>query len=382
MRKCGAIFFVVTAVITLQTIILVLNNLGTRFSNSLPREKPSKVHLLILSTWRAGSSLVGQIFNQNPDVFYLKEPAWHVWNTMPHNNAHVLHMAVRDLIRSVFKCDMSVLDVYMQNRSYVSNLFQWSSSRALCLPPACNTFSRKKIVTDYNCKKYCAKSPFSKVEQSCNAYSHIVLQEVRIFDLKVLYPLLKDPSLNLKILHLVRDPRAVAKSRIQTFRALAVDNGIVLNRNGTKINDTKFLALHEICQSHANMYKMATDDPPLFLNGRYMMVRYEDLVQDPLGKVQEIYKFANLEMTEKLSEWICNVTHGQGLPTRKEAFKITSRNALNVSQAWRTMLPFQIVTKIQDICKDAMNTFQYQFMKSETQQRDLSEDFVLPRTKH
>ncbi|XP_018410886.1 PREDICTED: carbohydrate sulfotransferase 5-like [Nanorana parkeri] len=345
------------------------------------REK-EKVHLLILSTWRSGSSLVGQLFSQHPNVFYLMEPAWHVWKTMSYSSGDVLHMAVRDLVRSVFKCDMSVFDAYANSNMKVSDLFLWYSSRALCAPPACDYFSHDEMVNVTACRQLCRNVSIGKAEEACSRYSHIVVKEVRFFNLRVLYPLLKDPSLNLKILHLVRDPRAVAKSRRQTLTSLAVDNGIVLNTKGTKNSDARFLVLRKICQSHANMYKMAIDDPPEFLKGRYMMVRYEDLVRDPLREVQEMYKFANLGMTDKLGDWIHNITHGQGPPKRNEAFEITPRDALNVSQAWRSVLPFQIVRQIQGVCKDAMNTFRYQFMKSETQQRDLSEDFILPRTEH
>ena len=33
--------------------------------------KPPHMHVLVLSSWRSGSSFVGQLFGQHPDVFYL-----------------------------------------------------------------------------------------------------------------------------------------------------------------------------------------------------------------------------------------------------------------------------------------------------------------------
>ncbi|KAK9392569.1 carbohydrate sulfotransferase 5-like [Crotalus adamanteus] len=222
-------------------------------------EKPAQVHILILSSWRSGSSFVGQLFSQHPNVFYLMEPAWHVWATMYQNSAKVLHMAVRDLIRSVFKCDMSVFDAYLpwkRNRN-LSDLFQWAVSRALCTIPACEFFQRSDITGESACKTVCGKYPFSKVEEACKTYSHVVLKEVRFFDLKVLYPLLADPSLNLKIIHLVRDPRAVLKSREQSVKALARDNGIILGINSSRVDDTGFKVLQEICRSHIQIYETA-----------------------------------------------------------------------------------------------------------------------------
>ncbi|XP_075440052.1 carbohydrate sulfotransferase 5-like isoform X2 [Ascaphus truei] len=369
----------VAAFILLQAIFLVL--MVSRHNVFLPNseEKAEKVHLLILSSWRSGSSFVGQLFSQHPDVFYLMEPAWHVWVSMSHNSAQVLHMAVRDLVRSVFLCDMSVFDAYMPNKRNVSDLFQWSSSRALCSSPVCDFFTQDDITNEKTCKILCGKYSFNKVEQACQKYSHVVLKEVRFFDLKVLYPLLNDPSLNLKILHLVRDPRAVAKSREEAAKALARDNGIVLNTNGTKVDDSKYEVMREICRSHVQIYETAVHKTPSFLKGRYMLVRYEDVVRDPVKEISEMYRFANLKVTNKLQGWIYNITHGQGPGGKREAFQITSRNAVNVSQAWRNVLSFQKIKKIQDVCKGAMNMLGYQLTDSEKEQKDLSMDFVLPR---
>ncbi|KAM4602322.1 carbohydrate sulfotransferase 5-like [Discoglossus pictus] len=372
----------VAAFIGIQIILLVLlysQHIGFQSNND---EKAGKVHILIISSWRSGSSFVGQVFSQHPDVFYLMEPAWHVWVTMYQNSASVLRMAVRDLVRSVFQCDMSVFDAYIRENSNVSDIFQWATSRALCSYPACNAFTGDHITNEMECKTLCGKYPLSKAEEACKIYSHIVLKEVRFFDLKVLYPLLNDPSLNLKIIHLVRDPRAVVKSREQAVKALARDNGIVLNTNGTKVDDKNYEVMRGICRSHVQIYETASHKAPKFLKDRYMLVRYEDMVRDPLREITEMYKFANLKLTNKLENWIYNITHGEGPGKRKEAFKITSRDAINVSQAWRNILSFEKIKKIQEVCKGAMDLLGYQFIDSEKEQKDLSMDVVLPRRQY
>ncbi|KAM8945972.1 carbohydrate sulfotransferase 5-like [Pelodytes ibericus] len=373
---------VAAAFLVVQTVFLLL--LYSRQNGVLTNseEKSGKVHVLILSSWRSGSSFIGQLFSQHPDVFYLMEPAWHVWVSMYQNSAHVLHMAVRDLIRSVFLCDMSVYDAYMPQERNISALFQWAVSRALCSSPVCNNYVHDGITNELSCRKVCANNPFSRIEEVCKTHSHVVLKEVRFFDLKVLYPLLADPSLNLKIIHLVRDPRAVARSRERTVKALARDNGIVLNTNGTKVDDSKYLVMKQICRSHVQMYETASFKAPSFLKDRYMLVRYEDVVNDPVREITEMYNFAKLKLTPKLQGWIYNITHGQGPGQRKEAFKITSRNAVNVSQAWRTSLSFKKVNEIQNVCKSAMNILGYRIIDSEQEQNDLSYDVVLPRRQY
>ncbi|XP_010018991.1 PREDICTED: carbohydrate sulfotransferase 4 [Nestor notabilis] len=344
-------------------------------SNNVPAErKPSSVHILILSSWRSGSSFVGQLFSQHPSVFYLMEPAWHVWVTMYQNSAKVLHMAVRDLVRSVFLCDMSVFDAYMSSQKKKSDLFQWETSRALCSPPACDLFSRTDIIAAGNCRTICAKSPFSKVEEACKTYSHVVIKEVRFFDLKVLYPLLTDPSLNLKIIHLVRDPRAVFRSRENTVADLKRDSNIVVGSERTKGEMGPYNTMQVICKSHVEIYKAGSRAVPSFLKDRYLLVRYEDIVRDPLARTAQMYRFAELHFTPELQKWVHNITHGKG--HGGQAFDIGSRDALKVSQAWRKTLPFQKIEKVQRVCKDAMDLLGYQLIQSEEQQKNMSLDLL------
>ncbi|KAJ7311814.1 hypothetical protein JRQ81_006124 [Phrynocephalus forsythii] len=372
----------VAILLAIQTGFLLFMYAHHGSFSSPSAEKPTRVHVLIVSSWRSGSSFVGQLFSQHPDVFYLMEPAWHVWATMHQNGARALHMAVRDLVRSVFKCDMSVFDAYLPWKRNLSDLFQWAVSRALCTKPACEYFERTEMTSESSCKTLCGKYPFSKVEEACKTYSHVVLKEVRFFDLRVLYPLLTDPTLNLKIIHLVRDPRAVVKSREQSMKALSRDNGIVLNTNGTKVDDSQYKVMQEICRSHVQIYETATLKPPDFLKGRYLMIRFEDLVRDPLAEISAMYRFTDLRLTGKLESWVYNITHGQGPSQRREAFQITSRDAVNVSQAWRNVLPFRKVKEVQEVCKGALNILGYQLVDSEKEQKDLSVELVMPHRRN
>ncbi|XP_075621366.1 carbohydrate sulfotransferase 4 isoform X1 [Balearica regulorum gibbericeps] len=344
-------------------------------SNNAPmEEKLSPVHILILSSWRSGSSFTGQIFSQHPSVFYLMEPAWHVWVKMYQNTAEVLHMAVRDLVRSVFLCDMSVFDAYMSSQKKKSDLFQWETSRALCSPPACDSFSRSDIITAGNCRTICGKYPFSKVEEACKTYSHVAIKEVRFFDLKVLYPLLTDPSLNLKIIHLVRDPRAVFRSRENTMADLKRDSNIVVGSQRMKGEMAPYNTMEVICKSHVEIYKAGSQAIASFLKDRYLLVRYEDIVRDPLARAAQMYRFAELHFTPELQRWVHNITHGKGQGA--QAFDIGSRDALRVSQAWRKTLPFQKIEKVQNVCKDAMDLLGYRLVHSEEEQKNMSLDLL------
>ncbi|KAM6223793.1 carbohydrate sulfotransferase 4 [Rhynchocyon petersi] len=344
---------------------------------SLPlEEEPKPVHVLVLSSWRSGSSFVGQVFGQHPDVFYLMEPAWHVWMSFPESTAVKLHMAVRDLVRSIFQCDMSVFDAYMQpGPRRQSSLFQWQTSRALCSPPACSIAPEDRILSQDHCRVLCNQQPFEMVEKACRSHSHVVLKEVRFFNLKSLYPLLRDPSLNLYIVHLVRDPRAVFSSREHTMWELMTDSRIVLGERWQRVQqaDRPYQVMQTICESHREIFE-ATQHLPKALQQRYLLVRYEDLVQSPQDQTRRMYDFVGLKFLPWLQTWVQNITQGKGMGTH--AFHTDSRNALNVSQAWRWILPFQKVTQLQKVCSDAMDLLGYRQVKSEHEQRNLSLDIL------
>ncbi|NXU48147.1 CHST4 sulfotransferase, partial [Turnix velox] len=363
--------------LTVLSFLLIHFHFPHCSSNVPTEEKSSQVHILVLSSWRSGSSFTGQLFSQHPNVFYLMEPAWHVWMRMYHNSATVLQMAVRDLLRSVFLCDMSVFDAYMSTQRKMSDLFQWETSRALCSPPACESFSRTDIITSGDCKTMCSKLPFSKVEEACKTYSHVVVKEVRFFDLKVLYPLLTDPSLNLKIIHLVRDPRAVFRSRENTVSELKYDTNIVMRTVKTTAEMQPYDTMQIICQSQAEMYRLGSQAPPDFLKDRYLMVRYEDIVRDPLAEAAELYRFAELDFTPELQRWVHNITHGKGQGER--TFVIGSRDAMTVSQAWRKSLSFQKIQKVQNVCKNAMDLLGYRLLRSEKEQKNMMLDLLFPK---
>ncbi|XP_054435003.1 LOW QUALITY PROTEIN: carbohydrate sulfotransferase 4 [Pteronotus mesoamericanus] len=346
------------------------------FNSPSSKERLKTTHVLVLSSWRSGSSLVGQLFGQHPDVFYLMEPAWHIWMTFTQSTPWRLHMAVRDLIRAIFLCDMSVFDAYMEPGPRTqSSLFQWETSRALCSPPACDIFPRDVIIPQAHCKILCSKQPFGVVEKACRSYSHVVLKEVRFFNLQVLYPLLRDPSLNLHIVHLVRDPRAVFHSREHTREHLMIDNQIVMRQEQQKLkeDDQSYYVLQAICQSQLEIYN-AAQTLPKALRRHYLLMRYEDLVRDPLAQTARMYEYAGLKFLPHLRTWVHNITRGKGIGTH--AFLTDSRDALKISEAWRLSLPYGKVSQLQKVCGDIMKVLGYHLVKSEQEQRNLSLDLL------
>ncbi|XP_062856999.1 carbohydrate sulfotransferase 6 [Trichomycterus rosablanca] len=366
----------VPAVATLLFVVvlfIVWTNFPTPSPSDLCPSPEDKVHVLLLSSWRSGSSFLGQVFNQHPSVFYLMEPAWHVWTWLRRPSARSLRMAVRDLMHRVFHCDLGVMDSYMPPHYNTSHLFMWSRSQALCSAPLCPLSQGRQATWNKDCETRCSSISMNLAGKVCRTYSHVVLKEVRFFELESLYPLLQDPTLDLRILHLVRDPRAVYRSRMKSVNALEYDSSFVLETQKSLKPDDQKLVMQEVCRSHIRIHKTATEKAPAFLKGRYKLVRYEDIVEDPLTAIKDIYDFTGLEMTETLEKWIYRITHGKGMGS---AFQITERSATDVSQAWRKSLAFTEVQKVQEVCRSAMSLLGYRLVHSEDEQKLLDLDLT------
>ncbi|KAM9323851.1 carbohydrate sulfotransferase 4-like [Gastrophryne carolinensis] len=337
------------------------------FSSGL-QKKP--VHLLVVSSWRSGSSFLGQIFNHHNDVFYIFEPGHSVWMKLYGESSELLHYPVRDLLRSLFTCDVSPLRHYFRNGGdSIGNLGFFAETRALCTPPICSAFVPGEGYDRLNCYHRCKNTPLDKMAEACRAHSHIVMKTVRILDLSVLLPLFQDPDLDLRILHLVRDPRAVALSR-KSFD-LDIENRIVLKNEGEK-NITTNRVMKKICKSQVDINNVAR--VALALRGRYMAIRHEDLASEPLESIKKIYNFADLSISKDLDQWVYNITHNE--VEGKHGVMTFSRDSSKVVQRWRTALDFRDVQEIQENCKEAMDLFGYLPAKSQAVQRNLNESFV------
>ncbi|XP_012723099.3 carbohydrate sulfotransferase 5-like [Fundulus heteroclitus] len=372
---CSVNLNTIIALVILQGAAVVL--FYEWYASISPRHSASpdgKVHVLLLSSWRSGSSFLGQVFSQHPSVFYLMEPAWHVWTKNPKSSAGALRVAVRDLLWSLYKCDYSLMKSYQPENPSLSNLFMWTQSRALCSPPACPV----KSANESHCRQMCHSRTLKKAEESCQTHTHVVLKETRFFELESLYPLLQDPNLDLRVVHLVRDPRAVIRSREASAYGLNTGSTIVLEQRNVSAAERQYEVIQEVCRSHLNIYERGIFNPPPFLEDRYKLVRYEDIVRNPTTELNDIYEFVGLQMTSEVEEWIHKMTHGKGNGGSNGAFQITSRNATKVSQAWRTVLQHNTVKRIQKVCKGAMLLLGYRTVDSEEEQKRLDIDLLVP----
>uniref|UniRef100_A0A7M4DUV6 Sulfotransferase n=1 Tax=Crocodylus porosus TaxID=8502 RepID=A0A7M4DUV6_CROPO len=345
-----------------------------------PPAAPGQRQLVyVFTTWRSGSSFFGELFNQNPDVFFLYEPVWHVWQKLYPGDAVSLQGAARDMLGALYRCDLSVFQLYSTagtGRNLTTlGIFGAATNKVICSAPLCPAYRKDVVglVDDKVCKK-CPPQRLGLLQEQCRQYRTLVIKGVRVFDLAVLAPLLHDPALRLKVIHLVRDPRAVASSRIKSRHGLIRESLQVEGGGGGGGSDYHALgAMEVICSSMARTLQTALH-PPDWLQGNYLAVRYEDLVVDPIKTLRQVYSFVNLVVSPEMEKFALNMTSGPGYSSKP--FVVSARNATQALSAWRTALTYQQIKQIEEYCHQPMAVLGYERVSSPEEVKDLSKTLL------
>ncbi|XP_006835930.1 PREDICTED: carbohydrate sulfotransferase 3 [Chrysochloris asiatica] len=335
------------------------------------KSPPAKVawprrHVLLMATTRTGSSFVGEFFNQQGNIFYLFEPLWHVERTVTFEsggaNAAGSALVYRDVLKQLFLCDLYILEHFINplpEQHLTPFMFRRGSSRSLCEEPVCTPFV-KKVFEKYHCKdRRCGPLNVTLAAEACRRKEHMALKAVRIRQLEFLQPLAEDPRLDLRIIQLVRDPRAVLASRIVAFAGKYETWKKWLTQGQDRLSEEEVQRLRGNCENIRLSAELGLRQPS-WLRGRYLLVRYEDVARWPLQKAREMYRFAGIPLTPQVEDWIQKNTQaasdGSGIYS-------TQKNSSEQFEKWRFSMPFKLAQVVQSACGPAMRLFGYKLVQ-------------------
>ena len=338
---------------------------------------------------RSGSSFVGQLFNQHSDVFYLFEPLYHVDRTLitPLSDSkdidvqRVMLGASRDLLRSLWDCDLYFLETYIKPQSVnhtTDNLFRRGASKALCSPPVCKAFSpgMANIEEGVCTKKYGLLNVTLAVD-SCRDRHYIAFKTVRIPEINDLRGLVEDPRLNLKIIQLFRDPRGILSSRLDTFKE-TFRLWRIWRATGRKPYKLDLSQQKSLCEDLLNTISTGLSRPD-WLKGKYMLVRYEDVARNPIQKTKEIFEFVGMSLDKNVVNWIKKNTMVSNKLSTKNTFG-TKRDSAANAESWRLKVTFEMVKYTQNICQQVLHQLGYKDVNSSEELNNMSLTLIEDRT--
>ncbi|XP_006121561.1 carbohydrate sulfotransferase 3 [Pelodiscus sinensis] len=319
-------------------------------------------HVLLMATTRTGSSFVGEFFNQQGNIFYLFEPLWHIERTVSFEpggaNAVGSALVYRDVLKQLFLCDLYILENFitpLPEDHLTPFMFRRGSSRSLCEDPVCTPFV-KKVFEKYHCKnRRCGPLNVTLAAEACLHKDHMALKTVRIRQLEFLRPLVEDPRLDMRIIQLVRDPRAVLASRIVAFSGKYETWKKWASEGEAPLNEDEVQRLRGNCESIRLSAELGLKQPA-WLQGRYMLIRYEDIARSPLQNAKEMYRFAGISLTPQVEEWIQKNTQA---PQDSNGIYSTQKNSSEQFEKWRFSIPFKLAQVVQSVCGPAMSLFGY-----------------------
>ena len=302
----------------------------TMVSELLPHAKgkvtPQKV--LIFTKFRSGSSFIGDLFSHHKEVFYVFEP----FKLYRGIDRHTEVKRMLHILKNVFDCHTSKpkhkLDKWLKNIWFEA----FCQSRYLM-----NRWKRKGYGL------YCDEGfKLDNLPRLCQSRKHVVTKVIRLANVSVVERLLEK---GIKVIHLVRDPRA----RITSIKSLK------------KYHDINKL-IKETCtdldRTLEDVKRLVTSRPSLVHH--YHLVRYEDVALNPIFMTQRLYTVVGIDLKPEIINWVVKSTQVRG---DNDPYS-TRRNSSAVVKAWTRHLGWEDVEAIQGSCATVLQTLGYGVMRS------------------
>ena len=162
-----------------------------------------------------------------------------------------------------------------------------------------------------------------------------------VFNEEYMSPLINYTPLNARVIHLIRDPRAVVASR---------NYGKYVQSAGSRY-PLMFILKSWLRSVH--YYQLNAQ------NLKYLMIKYEDLVLHPERVLRKICEFLELPFSKTMLD-TQSFSDTTGKPWRvNSSFESGPGFAINAIDRWRRILPENQVQMIEYICLDQMSEFGY-----------------------
>ena len=317
---------------------------------SSKQTRNNKTNVLIIAHGRSGSSFLGQIFNSHPEVFYIYEPLI-TFQLTSMRNSTLYEKSTTQLLRDIFNCRFKQQTEFLSFMSHLQlNRF---SSRVLTSPYCKNMTDARDNRTFIHCKDL---DPLI-TSLSCSLHRHTVVKvlthRLPFLDVNRLERLFNSGGLKLKIIHLMRDPRAVIASM---DRVGWTSNNSAVNTAVTNLPLFSTL-VKTFCLSMIQTLRFALSAETKFPDN-YKLIKYEDLVRTPLNVSQELFDFAGIPMSDEVTKYLVSSRNSR-YRSHSHEYGTLRKNASMLIDAWRTGLSEEAVRTVESHCWPVLEILRY-----------------------
>jgi hypothetical protein len=182
--------------------------------------------------------------------------------------------------------------------------------------------------------------------ETCKMASVHVMETLRIKMSLVEYIVLHNPDV--QVIYYVRDPRAIVSSRVQRneyTNDAAYSRGI--------LSEATFLCMR--MRDDILHKKLLGEQYPGVLSD----MRYEELIVDPLGTAEKIYRAIGLEYP-KNSTWALYASQVFHSSEQDGRFGTRRQNASENINKWRQKIPKADLIQIHHVCEDVLQYLGYE----------------------
>ena len=330
---------------SLQTV--TVRHLWRTGHRSRIRGPDDKQPILLLTTHRSGSSFVGRILFEHPNITYLFEPQQLI-QTEPTVERTTEPSAIISYFKKLFNCSFEDALHDINERHLRPQL---SSD-------LCSAFLRHFTEYETRESRLCTVGEINKLQQSCRRHSQsVALKVIRIHEnqLHLVRDLLRDEA---QVIHLFRDPRGIINSPITVIRGKSKQ----ARRYYSKDNfDSLVKRTSHYCKRISHDLDMTASwmaAEPWFSHF-YHLVRYEDFAYHPENTARRLYSAIGMSMHDSVLAWLRKATHN-----KYEGHNVvyaTTRVSTQTAEAWRYKLPFDCVSAVQNLteCQYVMRKLGY-----------------------
>ncbi|XP_071508915.1 carbohydrate sulfotransferase 1-like [Diadema antillarum] len=337
-----------------------------------------RMNVLIVAAMRTGSSFLGELFQQRKDFFYMFEPGMLLMHKLDSSNLtrRVMVTKLIDMLEKFYHCKFHGVPFFIDLLNQKTLHARKQAIPAL----VSDQFCRRVQSRHSRPKDMCEPVSIKALESACTSRPNTAIKSIRILDINLMQALVQEPDVNLKIIHIVRDPRSMIISRLKLIMPS------IKLYNVTELTDTYRNILIRYCSNWLQNYEIGHYVP--FIRKNYLLVRYEDLALEPFKYAQKVYDFVGVgaEIPPEMRLWIAQNTQVNDPSEKKSAAFSTTRDSKSVLVGWKKRITHEMAQAIEEVgdCTRLMEATGYTLIGSDLEKLNSPDHLVsaLPQPKY